>query len=502
MTGFNPLNASRKKDHGRGAVAALLNASGLSAGYFHLGAWGRGFGSLAVTALIFAIAAGTGAGTNPLWAGILLGLWLALLSGHAWILGAQGPPPNPGAPHPMETPPTGAAPPGPPAARSAGARWPTLATALVLLAGVAAGFVYYRGAAERTYETASAAHAEGDCPEAMADYERVNGRYWLSFTPVAGAAAAEAEACALLVYAEEQRAEGEWKYALGVYGRYLDTGAETALWEGLEATLAQTRLDLAHTYAEQAAEAGLDGRRDFENAFETYAEILDEHPGSPEAESVPEAVEELYEAAAPNAGEEHCAAVEELDFVAGFRAEIAEPLAERALDALPEAVFGCGEEHAEDEDYAEAEEVFTRVLDDFPDSSQADRAQTRLQEVEEAIAEEEARQAEQDIIDTIDEITGGTTEDLPPPTASGSAPGGTVSMEITNGSNRDLEMLYTGPETEQVTIGTDESMTLQLAPGAYQVVVRASGGGVIPFSGSWSLASGTAYSEYYYITFY
>ena len=112
---------------------------------------------------------------------------------------------------------------------------------------------------------------------------------------------------------------------------------------------------------------------------------------------------------------------------------------------------------------------------------------------------------------------------LPPPTAAGTAPAGTVTVEIVNGSPERLEILYTGPQTGSMTIdpcgdcvtsssidnillgsycGTTSSprRTITLAPGDYQVVAKAADGAdVRPFSGTWALASGTAYSDCYYI---
>ena len=96
-------------------------------------------------------------------------------------------------------------------------------------------------------------------------------------------------------------------------------------------------------------------------------------------------------------------------------------------------------------------------------------------------------------------------------------------VEIVNGSPERLEILYTGPQTGSMTIdpcgdcvtsssidnillgsycGTTSSprRTITLAPGDYQVVAKAADGAdVRPFSGTWALASGTAYSDCYYI---
>jgi hypothetical protein len=59
--------------------------------------------------------------------------------------------------------------------------------------------------------------------------------------------------------------------------------------------------------------------------------------------------------------------------------------------------------------------------------------------------------------------------------------------------------LYPGVET----CGTPSSprTSVTLPAGSYDVVVKATDGtdAVTPFSGSWSLASGTAYSDCYYI---
>lgn len=113
-------------------------------------------------------------------------------------------------------------------------------------------------------------------------------------------------------------------------------------------------------------------------------------------------------------------------------------------------------------------------------------------------------------------LEGEDAGEVPPPAAVGRAPGGRVSVEVINDSPDELEVLFAGPEADALTIpgcatcsayvfdpvvggcaaGSLPTVSLELPPGSYQLGVRSrSGDAVVPYSGSWELASGTAYSS-------
>ncbi|WP_165985360.1 hypothetical protein [Streptomyces sp. YIM 98790] len=243
---------------------------------------------------------------------------------------------------------------------------------------------------------------------------------------------------------------------------------------------------------------------DWDAVERSFGDLLAEFPDSEQSGKVPGTLESFRKATAGDlSGAKGCAAFEELEFLiglpggpAGFDGKTYEELAGRAENSLAEALYQCGSAAFEDGDYDTAEDHMRTVVDEHDTHDRADHAADIL------IAIEIARIGE------------GVTGELPPPSAAGSAPGGTTTVTIINDSGEDLEILYTGPETGTASVASPgggggqclspsgkPSVTLELRPGDYSVVARATTGNVTPYYGSWNLASGTAYSDCYYITF-
>ncbi|MGP4112914.1 tetratricopeptide repeat protein [Streptomyces sp. 4N509B] len=182
-----------------------------------------------------------------------------------------------------------------------------------------------------------------------------------------------------------------------------------------------------------------------------------------------------------------CEAVPEFEAVAGSAAATRE-LSENAGSSLRDALFACGQTRYQDGDYGGARDTLRRLIDDYPDDGRVADAEDLL------IA-----------IDIAEISEGGEAGELPDPTEAGSGAAGVATVEIENGSSETLEILYTGPETGTTTIDACSgcAATLTLAPGAYEVVARASSDStVIPFYGTWELDGGYAYANYFYITFF
>jgi hypothetical protein len=156
-----------------------------------------------------------------------------------------------------------------------------------------------------------------------------------------------------------------------------------------------------------------------------------------------------------------------------------------AQEAVPQALYECGTEHFEKTEYDKAKSLFEELRAEYPKSPLS------------------ARAADMITIIRIRTIQGGDSSNLPPPSEAGKAPAGTVTVEITNDSAEDLEILYTGPETGTADLDSSRStVRLKLDPGTYEVVALAPGADVRPYFGSWTLTSGTAYEESYYIRSY
>jgi hypothetical protein len=276
--------------------------------------------------------------------------------------------------------------------------------------------------------------------------------------------------------------------------RYCDAVGQLRLFTGLDdASRTEQAADLAARAGASLGQAAFgcgeqraaDG--DACGAIDAYQDATGDEEFGDRAERAVH--QSRYDCGRQRAGDgDACGAIDVLEQVGG-------DLAGRATTALRAALYDCGERRYADGDTAGAREALRQLVDDHAGSAEARDAEDVLIAIE------------------IEEITDGGSGELPQPTEAGSAPGGSARVEIVNASEEALEILYTGPSTGRITVdagsggmaacsaaGSLPSVTLDLAPGDYTVVARAtSDESVTPYSGAWDLGSGVAYSDCYYI---
>lgn len=168
-------------------------------------------------------------------------------------------------------------------------------------------------------------------------------------------------------------------------------------------------------------------------------------------------------------------------------------------ETMPPMLFACGQAYENEQMFTEALIAYDRFREEYPSHSLAAEVQTAF--VRATIADAEASGA-------------GT---LPAPQTIGSTGSGPVKVIIQNDSPERLTLIFNGPEVrvEELEACTDcvkftgagpagcpEKGPIGeyiLAPGNYDVVVKAVGGSINPFRGSWSLESGGEYSSCFYL---
>lgn len=169
---------------------------------------------------------------------------------------------------------------------------------------------------------------------------------------------------------------------------------------------------------------------------------------------------------------------------------------------MPTLLFACGIAAENAGAYSEALAFYEQVLDEY-------LASVNPSELEAAIVRA-----------TLAEATASGAGFLPAPLATGESSGdaGFATVVIQNDSPESLRMVFSGPDVrvedlesceECASFGDDEPefcpeigpvATYTLAPGTYDVVVKASSdGGVTPFRGNWTLEAGEEYSSCFYI---
>jgi tetratricopeptide (TPR) repeat protein len=172
-------------------------------------------------------------------------------------------------------------------------------------------------------------------------------------------------------------------------------------------------------------------------------------------------------------------------------------------EIVPPLLYACGQAYEQEGALSEAVAAYDRFRQEYPEHSLASDVQNAF--VRATIAEAEALGA------------GG----LPPPQSTGEGsgdPSALVTVIIRNDSPERLSMVFSGPETRVEELepcadceeftgdGPDECPgqgpvgEYKLAPGSYQVVVKASSdGAVTPFSGTWELEGGDEYTSCFYL---
>ncbi|MGP3966950.1 hypothetical protein [Streptomyces sp. 6N223] len=392
----------------RSLAAALLNASGLGAGFLYLRSWWLAVLNLVGTAALIGGANAAGASDEPgVWLGAYAG-WLAVvIAGGWWRARPRRPRAQPDAAQPPAPPASPAGPPdGPPdettltlaappadAPRQSPAQpsvdrptlaittppppgpaepavprpgWRPYAVGALLLVLVAGGITALRTLPQRAFEDGQDAHAAGDCGEAVGHYDDA-GAAWYQFTLTSAPADAERERanCELLDAAMAREEAGEREQAIVRYEDYLHLyEGRTPVWADAESHLAGLRLEYADALAEAAAGDGAG----YAEALDAYAAVREHHPDSPQAGEVPARVDALYaDGTTAYADEDYCAAIDQLQAFADVDAESeareAADLAGRADEALPEAYFGCGQIQYDEARFCQAIGSFEQASD-------------------------------------------------------------------------------------------------------------------------------------------
>ncbi|WP_232832061.1 DUF1109 domain-containing protein [Nocardiopsis sp. FIRDI 009] len=476
--------------------AGLLNLSGFGAGYLYLRQWIFFGVALVVTVGLLVGAALHGAADHPLvWAPVLL-VWFLAAGVHGLFAGRS-----------RDERTTAAG--GQPARRLA----PVLTAAGLVLA-VVAGLAGVWQAGEWRLRVADAAHARGECAEAVDIYERVEAGFQLSMSPsLMDRARSGAEACDLLTRAQDEMSDEEYDQAIDTYGEYFAHPASR--WEDTDGEVADANLSYAESLATAAAES-YDGRitdeirEGFEQAHEIYGAIPTNYEGTEAAGRVPDAMLELYELGTSDYAEERwCDAFDQIEVFADLDWSLAPAVAERIDAEAPEAARQCGWAEVDGGSADRAEEMTDFLAAEYPDH-EADDVEDLVRHVGAAHIEE-----------TMDTLrAGGESRFDPQPF--GSSGSDKVVFEITNDSPYDMRFLYVGPDgvhDEVVTDGCDdcdtyssppsgnscferggEIMRVELDPGEYRLMLTSDAPRSVPLHGTRNLSGGERYESCFYVT--
>ncbi|MEV2275819.1 DUF1109 domain-containing protein [Nocardiopsis sp. NPDC049922] len=478
-----------------GVRAALLNLSGLGAGYVFLRQWPFFGIALAVTVGLLVGAAFHGAADHLLiWAPVLL-VWFLAAATHGLFAGRV---------RDERTTAAGEQ----PAKKLA----PVL-TAAALVVAVLAGLAGVWQAGEWRLRVADATHARGDCDAAVDDYEQIEAGFQLSMSPsLMDRARAGADACRLLAEAQDQVSDEEYDEALDTYGSYFAHPASR--WEDTDGEVADTYLSYAGSIANETAEAYTgevtDEIRDgFQRAHEIYGVIPGDYAGTEAAGRVPDAMVELYDLGTSEyAAERWCAAFRQIEVFADLDWSAAPAVTERIDAEAPDAARQCGWAEVEDGSADTAEEMTDFLTAEYPDH-EADDVEDLVRFVGAARIEQEM-----DILT----VYGDSDFDARP---TGSTDGDRVVMEVTNDSPFDMRFLYVGPDgvhDEVVTPACEdcgeytsppsgnscferggEVMRVEFEPGEYRMLLVSDSGRSIPLHGTLNLSGGDRYETCLYV---
>lgn len=459
-------------------IAALLNVSGVAAGYLYLGRWKRAAVTLVATVLVLWFAATHSASQSPgFWIAVAV-LGIGATTFDAWRLARP--------PHAIVV-------------RGPLPRRPSV-TAATLVLLILAGFLGYQAAGRSALADARAAHATGDCPAALDRYASVQSRYELTLTSVTADARADQRECRDLLAAESSSDPGG-------FDAQLDRFPNGLLVARARAGRAEAYLQRGKIYNKMADEQtdGADAAELRRKAVADFQEVVTDHPGTVQAAAVPSELDIASASVVAKAQGQPCAAVAELTYLGTVSLPQAKTGAAQARAARPDALYHCGLKEIASREYDSAISHLDRFITDYP--SDARVAQARQKRIAAEVAK----------------VRAGTTGDIAPLERTGNGPAGTAIVQVVNDSPYALEILYSGPVADQLTVpacptcqvrttplmsryfgttcgGTGvPTRTVRLKPGSYQVVVRTSAsGGPRPYSGSWKLVGGARYDNCYY----
>jgi tetratricopeptide (TPR) repeat protein len=351
-----------------------------------------------------------------------------------------GPPQTP--PPMMQVPPTTALPPQPPA-KGGNRRNLMLGClgALVLGCGGVGAFAFFDiQARERAYAAANQLYQAGDCAAAVTAYDALSG---------------------------------------------IDGDSEDETLEKARAERAECVDYLDGVTAQDEGRSG--------DALITYSTFIEKYPDSPALPRLREQVDTLYAetASADLVNNDVCTNIDGLN----DKELIIDP-----DTRIPDMLLVCGQLFEAADDFANALLAYQRFRDEYPDNPQFEQATAGL-----------ARAA------VADARASGAGEIPPPQSVSSGGNGDTAVIVIQNDTPERLSLIFSGPDVRVETLepctecqnfsvaptgcpelGPVGSYTV--APGDYEVVVRASSDGdVTPFRGSWTIGGGEEYYSCFYL---
>ncbi len=476
-----------------GLRAALLNLSGLGAGYFFLRSWVFFGINLAVTIGLLVAAAIMGAADNLLiWAPVLL-TWVLVTVVHGLFAGRQ---------HERRLMAQGV----PPAPKSGPL---VLAACLAVVMVLSLVGVWQTG--EWRLRVADAAHARGDCDTATDVYGQVEGGFQLSMSPsLMDKARAGSEACALLITAQNDVRDENYDHALASYTSYFDH--EAARWEDTDGSVAQVQFDHAGQLAAEADELYFGEVTDeaseaYQQAQETYAFIAENLSDTPAAAQVPDALVEMYDQATGDySGESWCSGFDQISMFEDLDWEAAPDVAERIETELPDAALNCGWAQVDAGDFDDAEARADYLSAEYPDHEADD--------VEKLVTHAGAGRIEAEMDRAV--LLGETDLDAAPFETGG---GDKVSVEYVNHTDEEMRFLYVGPDkvhgeviiepcadcdvssapTDTSCLSDANAMDLTLDPGKYRIVIGSTDSLFDrPLHGDVDMKGGETYADCFY----
>ena len=315
---------------------------------------------------------------------------------------------------------------------------------VALVCATCAGINFYQYTVqENNYEAGHAAYLEADCAKALPLYDlAING---------------------------------------GGLGGDSNEAAKKSVAEKAECQELQTAID-----AQTGGEFGA--------AMAGYVNFLDTYQGTPLAPVVRSQTETLFKESETMAGQADLALCQQFDALRG------QELVPAGEAALPPLLLACGQAHEDNDDPTSAIDLYSLLLNDYPDHPLVEDATTGLARA--SVAEAQAAGA----------------GNIPAPQSVGGSGSGPAVVVIQNDSPEKLSIVFSGPEArieeldacgsctnytgdgpeacpEQGPVGTYE-----LPSGDYDVVVKSiSDDGVTPFTGQWNLATGDEYYSCFFL---
>lgn len=488
-----PARAARPRSP---AAAALLNLSGLSAGYAYLRRGWHGWLYAFGTALLVVLAFSTGAAANP-WPWVAAAaVWLPWMAFDGFRLARRTKP--------------GLLPFRARALHTAGG--------VVLVVAVVAGYLFYGVAERAVYADGLAAQGRADCASAVAAFDAVIGPFELTLSPDVAEAAVRKTEC--IDFAAAANAQNGRSYADAVR-RYRDHAAKhpTSLLapfvkDNLQTTYEawgtslraasdydeavrvyrelidvaggarrdQARAGLAETYLEQAeSERRRLGSGDLavtraRTAVVALLTVRRELGDTAQAGRVPQAMSDLWGTARGDvANKRWCQGVPMLDyFVTLPDAETNGIVPAAHADRLP-ALLECGLDRFRSTSFGDAKANLDKLVGAYPDSPQA--AQARSASISAEVGER---------LDGPVEVPAPLTGPSPGP----------ISVTFYNDSPRDVRALLAGQTAHELiiagcagcpatyppgatacpTFAGRNSLTLRLRPGKYQLLIEGADG--------------------------